>query len=49
MKQVLGLHLILKLNPTLLGFGEVQPPGGRRMAAADWINGRGIEAGQRFE
>jgi methionyl-tRNA formyltransferase len=28
---------------------EVQPPGGRRMAAVDWINGRGVEIGQRFE
>ena len=29
-------------------FGEVQPPGKRRMSAADWINGRGVHAGQRF-
>lgn len=29
-------------------FGEVQPPGKRRMSAADWINGRGIEPGARF-
>ena len=29
--------------------GEVQPPGKRRMSAADWINGRGVELGQRFE
>jgi len=28
---------------------EVQPPGKRRMEAADWINGRGVEPGQRFE
>lgn len=28
---------------------EVQPSGRRRMAAADWINGRGVEPGQRFE
>ncbi|MDH3270710.1 MAG: methionyl-tRNA formyltransferase [Gemmatimonadota bacterium] len=32
-----------------VSFREVQPPGGRRMDAADWINGRGVEAGQRFE
>ena len=28
---------------------EVQPPGKRRMRAGDWINGRGVEPGQRFE
>lgn len=28
--------------------GEVQPPGRRRMTAGDWINGRGVEPGQRF-
>jgi len=28
---------------------EAQPPGSRRMAASDWINGRGVEVGQRFE
>ncbi|MBT8489264.1 MAG: methionyl-tRNA formyltransferase [Gemmatimonadetes bacterium] len=28
---------------------EVQPPGKRRMDAADWINGRGGEPGQRFQ
>lgn len=28
---------------------EVQPPGKRRMRATDWINGRGVEPGQRFE
>lgn len=27
---------------------EVQPPGRRRMAARDWIHGRGIRVGQRF-
>ena len=28
---------------------EVQPPGSRRMAVADWINGRGVSVGQKFE
>jgi methionyl-tRNA formyltransferase len=28
---------------------EVQPQGKRRMHARDWINGRGVEQGQRFE
>lgn len=32
-----------------VAFQEVQPPGKRRMTAADWINGRGVEPGQRFE
>lgn len=29
-------------------FLEVQPPGGRRMSAVDWINGRHVEVGQQF-
>lgn len=32
-----------------VAFQEVQPPGKRRMDAIDWINGRGVEPGQRFE
>ena len=32
-----------------VSFAEVQPPGKRRMSAVDWINGRGVEPGQRFE
>lgn len=32
-----------------VAFAEAQPPGKRRMSAADWVNGRGVEAGQRFE
>ncbi|MDX1648136.1 MAG: methionyl-tRNA formyltransferase [Longimicrobiales bacterium] len=32
-----------------IAFLEVQPPGRRRMSAVDWINGRGVEPGQRFE
>lgn len=32
-----------------VSFQEVQPPGRRRMDASDWINGRGVEVGQRFE
>ena len=31
-----------------VAFAEVQPPGKRRMSAADWINGRGVETGQLF-
>ena len=29
--------------------GEAQPAGKRRMSARDWINGRSVEPGQRFE
>lgn len=29
--------------------GEVQPPGKRRMAAVEWIRGRGVREGDRFE
>ncbi len=28
--------------------GEVQPPGKRRMPAADWVRGRGVSVGDRF-
>jgi len=41
--------LVVQTGEGTVGFGEVQPPGSRRMAASDWINGRGIEAGQTFE
>ncbi|MDA0328632.1 MAG: methionyl-tRNA formyltransferase [Gemmatimonadetes bacterium] len=30
-------------------FSEVQPSGSRRMTATDWIGGRGVAPGQRFE
>mgnify|MGYP001426152892 CR=1 FL=1 len=32
-----------------LRFGEVQPSGGRRMKASDWIRGRRLAPGLRFE
>jgi methionyl-tRNA formyltransferase len=32
-----------------VALSQVQPPGRRRMSAADWIHGRGVEPGQRFE
>lgn len=41
--------LVVRTGAGVVRFGEVQPPGGRRMSALDWINGRRIEAGQRFE
>ena len=33
----------------VLAIGEVHAPGGRRMKAADWVHGRRIEVGRRFE
>jgi methionyl-tRNA formyltransferase len=51
--------LVLRVNPgdgVLVAAGEggvsfleAQPPGKRRMSVVDWINGRGVESGQRFE
>jgi len=41
--------LIVQTGQGALRFAEVQPPGGRRMSVIDWINGRRVEAGQRFE
>jgi len=32
-----------------LSIGEVQPAGSRRMRAADWVHGRRIEPGRRFD
>lgn len=42
------LGVLVQTEEGAVGFHEVQPPGRRRMDAADWINGRGVEAGQRF-
>ena len=41
--------LVVRTGDGAIRLGEVQPPGGRRMSVNDWINGRRIEAGQRFE
>lgn len=40
--------LVVAAGEGAVGFGEVQPPGKRRMDAQDWIHGRGVQAGQRF-
>ncbi len=40
--------LVVAAADTAVRIHEVQPPGRRRMAAQDWISGRGIEVGQRF-
>lgn len=41
--------LLVQAGEGAVRFGEVQPPGGRRMGVSDWINGRKIAEGQRFE
>lgn len=50
---------VMRANPTeglwvaaadgVVSIGEVQPPGKRRMAATDWVRGRGVAEGDRFE
>ena len=50
---------VVRANPTeglwiaaldgVVSIGEVQPPGKRRMAATDWVRGRGVAEGDRFE
>ena len=42
------LGLIVACGTGALSFGEVQPPGRRRMPAGDWLRGRGVEAGRTF-
>ena len=41
--------LLVQAGQGSVQFAEVQPPGGRRMSVTDWINGRRVVAGQRFE
>ncbi len=41
--------VVVRCSEGAVAFAEVQPPGKRRMPASDWINGRGIAVGQRFE
>lgn len=41
--------LLISTGQGLLEVGEVQPSGKRRMSTSDWIRGRGVEAGRRFE
>jgi methionyl-tRNA formyltransferase len=42
-------HLLIETGTGTLRIGAVKPSGRRRMAAADWVRGRGAEAGDRFE
>jgi len=41
--------LVVATGSGALQFLDVQPEGRQRMAAADWIRGRGAEKGDRFE
>lgn len=41
--------LVVTAGRGAVALGEVQPPGKRRMPAADWIRGRGVSEGRRFE
>jgi methionyl-tRNA formyltransferase len=41
--------LVVATGVGSLALDEVQPPGKRRMQAVDWIRGRGVGVGQRFE
>ena len=41
--------VVVRCSTGAVAFGEAQPPGKKRMPVSDWINGRGIAVGQRFE
>jgi methionyl-tRNA formyltransferase len=41
--------LLVSASGGTLRIHEVQPPGKRRMPAQDWIRGRGVERGARFD
>lgn len=41
--------LVVAAGEGAVRLDEVQPPGKRRMGARDWIRGRGVQEGRRFE
>ena len=41
--------LVVATGDGVLGVGEVHPAGARRMRAEDWVHGRRIQEGRRFE
>jgi methionyl-tRNA formyltransferase len=41
--------LTVEVGGGVLGIGEVQPPGGKRMRAVEWLRGRRIPEGATFE
>ena len=40
--------VLVRAGDGAVAFAEVQPPGKKRMSAADWVNGRGIEVGVKL-
>lgn len=40
--------VVVRCAQGAVAFSEVQPPGRKRMLVSDWINGRGINEGQRL-
>ncbi|HAT37434.1 MAG TPA: methionyl-tRNA formyltransferase [Gemmatimonadetes bacterium] len=40
--------VVVRCASGAVAFSEAQPPGRKRMPVSDWINGRGINAGQRL-
>jgi methionyl-tRNA formyltransferase len=44
-----GAGLAVQTGVGAVALSEVQPPGKRRMPAADWIRGRAVAVGDRFE
>jgi len=41
--------VVVRCSMGAVAFAEAQPPGKKRMPVSDWINGRGIRVGERFE
>ena len=41
--------LLIETGDGMISIGELQPPGGRRMKAVEWLRGRRIPAGVSFE
>ena len=41
--------LVISTSSGGVSVSEVQPAGRQRMSTLDWINGRGVKLGQRFE
>jgi methionyl-tRNA formyltransferase len=41
--------LLVSAGSGAVGFAEVQPAGGRRMSASDWVRGRRVDVGQKLE
>jgi methionyl-tRNA formyltransferase len=44
-----GLRLVVATGEGAVSIGEVQPAGKRRFGVSEWVRGRGIAVGQRFE